>query len=442
MGKIKVKRISIYKFPISLYFFIAPFSISIIFQEIIPNVPTTVIIMMTTSLFFIFYFLKVRTFRISSFEKITLLLFIYPVFLSFIGIFVAMLLNGDQYYLQYLSKDFPSRMILIILNLTIIFGLLSLTVNWPYNKIIDLIKMYYYGLLIIVLIGVWQFLHFVIDVPFLDINTRNHIHSVSKGDFVVDNRLTSIANEPSYLAPIAIDLIIIAFIVSKHPLMVTSLGLFVLIFSYSGGGYLNILFVICAFVVGYFKYKGYQLKGKYIIGYVISFSLIIFILINYLDQVLNLLYPVLGRLDTIFSFNEHSRMFMILMPLVWVFNNGLINAIVGFGPGSFKYLSFTESLPNGLPVHGTSNNLFADTIFELGYIGFLSYSLVFIRFILKAFGNLYNNRYYFISFILTVHLLTSSIYRADFMQPRFWIILYIIMILFRLGYKNKEVISN
>ncbi|WP_443256639.1 O-antigen ligase family protein [Virgibacillus sp. L01] len=427
---------------IYILFIVAPFAVSGWFQNLMPVIPTTVVFMVVTFLYFALYFLKVKKLTITVFEKNTILLFVIPILLSFLGVFVALFFENNSDYSQYVSGDFTGRMFLIILNVTILLGLLSISTNWSEREIINLIKKYYYGLLIFIIIGVWQFFHFNIGVPFLNIETRNYIHSVQGGGSFLENRLTSLANEPSFLAPLAIDFMIIAFIVSKRPVKMMLLGLFVLIFSYSGGGYLNLIIIAPIFLLGFLKYKGYKLKRKHYAILAMMFLVITIISIYYSGQLVRLFHPVLGRLDTIFDIEESARMFMFVMPFIWVMSNSFLNALVGYGPSSYNYLQLTEYLPSGMPVHATSNNFFADTVYELGYFGFVCYVLIFCRFMIKSFKNLYNNKYYLISLVLSVHLVASSIYRADFMQPRFWIILFIIMMLFRAGERSRTLTSK
>src|SRR5699024_4996385 len=357
-------------------------------------------------------------------EANTLLLFVIPIFLSLIGMLTAVISENNSEYMQYVTSKFPTRIILVIINIGILIGVLSKTSNWSYEELHNLIKKYYYGLVVFGIVGLWQFLHFLIDIPFINMDTRDYIHSVSSDTFFINNRLTSFADEPSYLAPLAIDLMILAFLVSKKPFRAFSLGLFVLIFSYSGGGYLNLLILILFFILGYLKYNGYKLSRRNSIFLVGLLTFVIVFIVYYHQEIYKLIYPVLGRMDTIFDIKKHGRMFMITMPFLWVLEGNIINAIFGYGPNSYNYLNLTKRRPGGSKVHATSNNLFADTVFELGYLGFMCYMWIFWRFVYKAFKNMYNNKYLFISMLLSIHLFTSSIYRADFMQPRFWVLMF------------------
>lgn len=434
MSKIKIKKITVTELILGTYFLLAPFGVSDAINSLIPGLGLSLTMIGVIFIFFLLYFMKGNPIKLDRFEVNTILLFIIPIMLSFLGIFISLFTINNVEYIQYITENLPTRLLLIMANITIIVGLLSITDNWRFERIRNLIKKYYYGVLIFATVGVWQFIHFLLGIPYLDIQTRSHIHSVDRArTFFINGRLTSFAAEPSYLAPIVIDLMIISFLVSKKPMRPFLIGLFVLIFSYSGGGYLNLFILIPFFIIGYLKYKGYKLQKKHARIIAISFVVGVLTVIKYKAEIYDLAYPVLGRLDTLFDINKHSRMFMIFMPFSWVLEGNIISALFGYGPKSYSYLRLTKFLPSGRSVHVTSNNLFADTVFELGYVGFVSYVAMFGRFILISFKKIYNNKSYFIAMMLSVHIVATSIYRADFMQSRFWVLIFIILKLMEEG---------
>ncbi|WP_033542292.1 hypothetical protein [Planococcus sp. CAU13] len=430
------------KLPIYIIFIAAPFAVSSWFQNLIPFIPTTVIITMISVSYLITYFLKKKKIQVTLLEINIILLFLIPILISFIGIIFSLFFESDTNYLQYVSSDIFGRMVLVFLNVMLLIGLLSISANWTADEIISLIKKYYYGVLFFALIGAWQFLHYSIGIPFLNLETRNQIHSVQGSEFIIGNRLTSLANEPSYFAPLIIDLIIIAFIVSKKPIMIIFFGLFLIVFSYSGGGYLNTFSVSLITIIGLVKYRSFEFKRKYLSASILFLLFISAFSFIYYQQIMELLYPFIGRLSTMFDIQQHSRLFMVLMPFIWVLEGNFLQGLFGYGPSSFNFLHLTKFLPNGTNVHVTSNNLFTDTVYELGYIGLICYITIFYKLLKVSWGSLKNNKYSLYAWVLTIHLFTSSIYRGDFMQPRFWIIIYIILILLRIGNRNKEVVSD
>lgn len=417
--------------PIKLLFFLAPFTVSGLFQNITPFIETSLALQLIAFLYFFLFMLKHKKIVLKRFETYILMIFITPVLLSFIGVLSKVLFDPNAFYYEYIDADFKNRLILIVFNLTILVGLLTITHNWTREKTNNLIKKYYNGLFLFTVIGVWQFFHFLIGVPFINVETRSHIHSVSKNLLFINNRLTSLANEPSYLAPLVIDFIILSFLLTKKPKVPVIIGLFVLIFSYSGGGYLNLFLLTFVFLVTYLKYKGYRFNRKSSFKVLLIFFAFGGVLLKYNSNLYYLVMPVIGRMESFFDLNNHVRIFMVVMPFAWAAGGNILNFLFGYGPSSYKYLNLTERLPTGQAVHVTSNNLFSDTVYEAGYLGLIMYTGLFVKLIYTPFKKVYHNKDYFFATMLSTHLFITSIYRADYMQIRFWILIFIIFKLMR-----------
>ncbi len=411
----------------NVFFILAPFTVFYGYENLFKVIPTSVISIILTSIYAFLLILYNGGFKLNIFERKIIFLFITPIFTSFIGILSALLIEKNASYYEYITFDFFNRLFLVVCNIIIFTTLLTITKSWDKYRIVNLVKKYYYGLFIFVLFGLWQLLHFIFKIPFLNLKVRAYIHSVSSSHFLFNFRLTSLANEPSYFAPLLIDFILISFIVYSKPKIMPILGLILLAFTYSGGGYIDIIVILFYLIFAYFKYNAYKIKEEYIIILFMILGICGGIITFYFSNIYEIFYPVIGRFSSFFNIYEHIRMFMFLMPFLWVLEGTIFNALFGFGPGSYKFLHKTKMLPGGNPVHVTSNNLFADTVFELGYFGFISYLILFCKLLLKSYRNIYKNKNSFIAFLMTVHLFMSSIYRADFMQPRFWIVLFIII---------------
>jgi len=422
---------------LSLFFFTGSFAVSERLNGMLPftSIPVVILTTALSAIYLMTYLVKTKNILLNEFEKKIICLFMLPIIFSIIVMIITAFIKNRAEYWDFLRYDFPGRFILIIANITILIGLLSLTRNWSKNEIINLIRKYYYGLLIFPIVGLWQFLNFTFNFPMFELHTRTHLHGLSTSNALAVGRLTSFADEPSFLAPLLIDLMIFAILVSKKPFKVIALSLFVLIFSYSAGGYLNLLIVGCALLVGYLRFKKEKITLNRQQRFNVAIALVIFLstLIVLHESIFQILYPVIGRFGSIFDLERHMRIYMTVMPFIWVTQGSFINCLFGFGPKSYAFLRRTRVLPTGASVHITSNNFLVDTVFELGYIGFFSYIVIFIRFFVVSFKNLQNNKYYLSSLILSTHLFASSIYRADFMQPRFWIIFFVIFKLVEMG---------
>lgn len=263
MIKIQLNKIKFNKLIFAIFFFLAPFTVSGYYQNITPIGPTSVLIMGLVFVYTLIYLLKKRYISLDRFEFKVIFLFLFPIIFSFIGILFQVLTNNNIHYNVYMKSDLFNRLILIAFNITILTGLLNITKKWSLEKIKNLIKYYYYGVFLFSLIGFWQFLHFLFDIPYLNIETRSFVYGVSSFNFIIGKRLTSLANEPSFFAPLIIDLVLLALILKKKPFKTIILGVFLLMFSYSAGGYFNFSIVIFASIVSYIKYKNYYLNKKY-----------------------------------------------------------------------------------------------------------------------------------------------------------------------------------
>jgi O-antigen ligase len=142
--------------------------------------------------------------------------------------------------------------------------------------------------------------------------------------------------------------------------------------------------------------------------------------------------PIIGRLD-LNTLLESERVVVISNTVHSLLGTSFINIFFGFGPASFKYLALTDSIIRGR--HSTSNNIFIDNLYEFGVVGFLCCMSLFIYLLLDSFYKAKDNKYYFISYLLTTHLIISSMYRGDYVSPRFWILLTLIILLRNIGQK-------
>src|SRR5699024_12186983 len=104
----------------NFFFFLALFSVSSTFNEIIPILDTSMVVFLITFIYIAIYFLNNRSVKINNFEANTLLLFVIPIFLSLIGMLTAVISENNSEYMQYVTSKFPTRIILVIINIGIL----------------------------------------------------------------------------------------------------------------------------------------------------------------------------------------------------------------------------------------------------------------------------------------------------------------------------------
>ncbi|MGN7312590.1 O-antigen ligase family protein [Alkalicoccobacillus gibsonii] len=341
----------------------------------------------------------------------------------------------SQEFVQYYQQSMPRRIINggIYIGLMVMFLLLVSRMTKSDLNLIG--KAYLSGIGILVFFGIWQFLHLSIGYPMPDLQTRSAVHSV-QSEVLVNFRLTSLTEEPSFLVPFLMDGLIIGFMLYKRkrsyvwqwllPVM------FVLFFSFSISGYANLLIVglfalwivITSRKIPWKKVMAITGASLIPIGLLIWWKWVL---------VLELLMPIIGRFDVLFDVTNHSRLYMLVYPFVWMFDYSWVNALFGFGPGSYEFLAETKFLAYGSKLSATSNNVFVDLLFEHGLIGGGAFLLAFILFFVHLYKRRNQDVYYQYAVVLWFHLGITSLYRSDFVSPRFWVIVMITILCAELG---------
>lgn len=429
-----------------LYIFFIPFSVSEDFRAITGPIPASVLLTFIISLAFMIYYIRTTRKLPLLFNQdlgknflVVLICFFLPVLFSTISA-VYNLLSIDAYpYSEYFKGDFPARIINFGLFFVLLISFVPLINRFKTERLHTYIKAYWIAVSFLLLIGFWQFLHLTVGIPMFDMQTRSYVHSVGGGaQLFFDFRLTSFASEPSYMVPFVIDGFLIGALVfrsyKKYIIWSFLPALFILLFSFSLGGYLNFFLVFCGFLLIIFTTSN-PYKGKVLKGLAVLIGLVLVAALVNMTFILELIGPVIGRLDTVFDMQEHERLFLLLMPFIWIFQHGqtFFQVLFGMGPGSFKYLNITQYFPDDLhKVYVTSNNFYIDVLYEHGLIGFILSIVLMVYFLWFFFKRRKEGKYAQVGFLITLHLSITSLYRADFTSPRFWMMFIILFILIHL----------
>lgn len=423
----------------NIYAFLAPFTVCNVFEKLLGfGIPTSVLISVIVNIFSVIYFCYYKKLYITKESLKFIIAFYVPVFIStFLVIFNLLWVNESIQYAQYLSAGFISRSVNLLLCLNVFLFCMNVLEKSDQKQRETFIKSYLYGIMVLVIFGVWQWTSFYLGVPYLDIETRSDMHSLGSAieDIVVKNRVTSLAAEPSFLVPLLIDGIILGYFLEKNlkAYIIKFLApiIFVLFFTYSLGGFVNLfilLFILLLIQTKMLKKYGLLLCGIAICSIIIA---------NYYLEEYDYLLPIIAKV-TSFNIDDDIRAFMTTKPFLWAFDHTFLNALFGHGPGSYKFLELTKILPDGHAVHTTSNNLFSDAIYETGFIGFIFAVFYFLWLSIDNYIKSKMNKQYIVTFLLTAHLIISSFYRADYTSPRFFCIIIIIITLRKLFSEEKK----
>ncbi|MBP3950066.1 O-antigen ligase family protein [Bacillus suaedae] len=430
----------------AIFMFLAPFSVSRIYQTLLPA-PTSVLVTFLSGfglLFLIVYFKYVskQSSLLNPLDKeqraFVLALYIPGLIAILAGAYNLTVVLSSE-YVEYFTASLPTRVINMLLFLILFVCFLKFISLLSNQTLESIAKAYVYGIFVIILFGIWQFLHFLIGYPMFTLDTRSFVHSVNS-DVLFNFRLTSLTDEPSYLVPFLIDGLLIAFFFFKSKLRYFIQfflpGMFVLIFSFAVSGYANLAMVIAFIVLILITARMPNKKKVFIYSCYGLIPLIIIGLFN-TGLVMQFLSPILGRVETIFDIQHHSRLYMLVMPFFWLFDYSIINSIFGFGPGGYEFLNLTKFLHHRGSVAVTSNNVFIDILFEHGIFGFIVFTTMFVTIGVKLFLKRNENNYYLYAIILWFHLAVTSLYRSDFASPRFWAVIIIMFIIMELAKRRS-----
>lgn len=395
-----------------IFLFIAPLSSASIYFD------KTEYIILPLSLIMLFIgriMISSRVILSDFFCKVSLAFYL-PMFISAIWAFIILLLwNTDPSYYKYITGDYFSRIIHILLLYAIFAGIMPTLLLKDTTRYTMTLKIYAYGIFIILgIMGLWQVLHNLTGIWCPELETRNNLYFARDAGV---NRVTSFADEPSYLAPFVIDAILIfAFI--KKPIYAVLL-IIVLLFSLSFGGYMELIILLLSFL---FLSKT-RVKLRMIIGLICG-GIMLTIFFPNAVEFLQLMSESRTELQSGFSVGDTSRTYCCIQILREWLNQDIISMLIGAGPSSLKYLY--ESHPYVLFV--TTNNIYFDFLYEVGIIGVMCYCGL-IYFFWKKFAKQNDVEKAIIPKLFIIHILLSSSYTAGYASPRY-VCLFIVIFCF------------
>lgn len=414
------------KFAIDVFFLTSFFVVcSIVFGNV------GVLIYILISFFFLFHslFLNKYTIIVDKVSIIPLCCFYIPIFISCVSLLINMICRNSVIYNNYVVSQMPYR----LFNSVLFFIIYICIHNFFYCKDLvqlrEMILKYSYSVLFVLGgFGFWQLAHMFLGVWIPEIDTRSYIHSVDSISLPTNLlRITSVANEPSFLVPFLIDAIIMLFYLNRK--IYACWLLILLIFTLSLGGYVNAILV---FLFALYCLNQKINTTKFLLILLLGTAPTVFLFYEEFGDIINV---VLSRREFSNGFDIYGsiRTEMVILPWSYLFQGNFGSLIFGNGPGSFKILSQTHTLSTGEAFHDTSNCLLTDLSYETGLIGGICAILYFILMFLR-FKKLYKkNNEALYGVLLLFHLFISSFYRADFMSPRFWAMILIIEFFYKMA---------
>lgn len=294
----------------------------------------------------------------------------------------------------------------------------------------SLLSAYSYGCIVLLVLGWWQLAHYIFGIPFLDVETRNFIHSMD-GNIGLGFRVTSIAEEPAYLIPYLIDLFIILFYKVAPPmtrksrlrgmLLIGIMGL--LLFTLSLSAYCNFAFIVLLVFV-FMR----RTKRKFLLGFLISLLAALMVAL-----VGDMILAVLQRLN-FQDLMASNRLQEGYLPILHMLNDASpFTILLGYGAKGFDYIRqfvfYKTGWLTGQPIATTSHVIFIDFFVEYGLVGLgLIITLFCILWYMAT--SVYRCGGGRVAQLLVANLFICSLYTADYASPRFTIMLIFIICMY------------
>lgn len=274
-----------------------------------------------------------------------------------------------------------------------------------------------------VMFGIYQVYCNLTGTPFI-IDTRDWMHGVPKViQDAVPKRVTSIAEEPSFVAPILIEAFLLSyFLIYRTALKYTVLAVIaaLLLLTFSGGAYVNALFIgLVAVAIVLWRFP----LGK------IHFSLFLLLLLA-----LGLLFSV-GQILIEFAINKFvheaaggsSRAVFMSDLLTLQFTAPPFSLLFGHGMTSLSQLGEFGMRAEDV-LFRISNNMFLDILWESGILGLVAMVLLFTLLLKQSLAiQVKLHKQLSLSFLLTCQMIVTGMYRSEYISTHLiWMLLLVV----------------
>lgn len=382
----------------------------------------------------LFLVLFVPRFSINKWDVLILCLFYVVPFLWVVVSAVHCFVKGSEFI-----AFVPSTIGRMVNCCVYLYMYLTVRAFWQQRVVSTetLLQAYCWGCIVLLALGWWQLAHYIFGIPFLNIETRNRIHSMD-GGVGLGFRVTSIAEEPAYLVPNLIDLFIIVFYKAVPPLsnrpqirgvlLAGIVGL--LLFTLSLSAYCNFVFIILLMFV-FMR----RTRRKLLLGFLLSLLVVLVVALGG-----DMIFAVLQRLH-LKDLMASNRLQDGYLSVIHIFDDtSPFTILFGYGAKGFDYIRrsvfYVTGWLTGKPIATTSHVIFIDFFVEYGMIGV---GLIIGLFCLlwHIATRVYRQGYGRVAQLLVVNLLVCCLYTSDYASPRFTIMIVFVVCMYLDG-RRKE----
>lgn len=348
--------------------------------------------------------------------------------LIYICSFIAIILNRDHLVDEFIKSVIVGRLFTLLALLANILVASIWISKINEHDACKFIRIGFYSLFIFIVLGYWQLIGGYLGIPFF-IETRDWMHGVPGAlRAILPSRITSIAEEPNFLAPLLIEFILLSYLIIRsgfNKFIFIGLTLVILILSFSGGAYVNLALVFAfmmSLVVIKLTFTG-RIKVYHFFVLLIS-SAVFFILIYLGGLIFEFIYYKFQHEMT----GGSSRSQFLISFIKLIINSDVSQLLLGHGLGTMSVLDEFGMLSEDY-LFRISNNFILDMFWEGGV---LSLSLILIFYFLLLYPGMNNftkSNYYYIGLLMSFHLIVTATYRSEYLSTHFlWVIIMILTV--------------
>ena len=401
-----------------LFAFLAPYSVTQWNKAVL-------LLLLLSALFTLFYSLTLSKKLVS--EPYSLKVIVIFLLIFVIALF-AIIINRDHLVGNYLREVIVGRLFTLIalsFNLAILHLWLSTAEEKELKRILII---GFSSLLVFIMLGYWQLIGGYLGIPFF-VETRDWMHGVPSAlRAILPSRVTSIAEEPNFLAPLLIEFILLSLLLLKgkwNKRIIVGATLLILVLSFSGGAYVNLFLIaamaFCLVALKTVMTSRVKITHFFVLTLFLAFSLafayfgtLIFEFIYYKFQ-----HETSGGSSRSQFLVSLTKLLIESDLLQLVFGHGLatMSALNEFGMRSEDYL------------FRISNNFILDMFWEGGIASVLSILLYYSLLFYPGIKRFHISKWSYIGLLMSMHLVVTSTYRSEYLSTHFtWVIMLILTI--------------
>ncbi|EJD6508753.1 O-antigen ligase family protein [Providencia rettgeri] len=370
---------------------------------------------------FLFFLISVNKKKIHINKTNKIFIFSYLSF-SLIALFSTLISLPDITSENHLT-NLLSRLSTISLTLIILICISVWIHNQEVRKLLNFLKFAFFSTIIFAAIAIYQILAYHYNLPFIE--TRSYIYGTSyEIQQSLGIRITSLAREPNFYAPILIESFLLSFLFLKRSALCIYVifSIFLIYKTHSTGAYIH--FTLISILL--FIFLGRNKLTKLITTIILLISL--FFLIYYLT-----LYDNYFTNKLLNEINGESSRTLIYSTIIYeIFNSNFLHLLFGHGVNTLQL--FNELATENYNINfSVSNSLYIDILWDSGLIGLICFSFGFFLLFLSLKRSARNNKYGTIALFLFLNLLITSIYRSEYTTTHFSWISSIIFVCYQLA---------